>query len=142
MLDLLLTGISQLVTPIGAGLHRGKTHGELLKLENAAIGFQDGLIAWVGHESDWTGETRETRNLEGRALIPGLIDPHTHAVWAGNRLNDFEARVSNVSYEEILAAGGGIRSTMKHTAAASLEELVNLALPRLEALMRDRKSVV
>ena len=135
MLDLLLTGISQLVTPIGAGLHRGKTHGELLKLENAVIGFQDGVIAWVGHESDWTGETRETRNLEGRAVIPGLIDPHTHAVWAGNRLNDFEARVSNVSYEEILAAGGGIRSTMKHTAAAALEELVNLALPRLEALM-------
>ena len=135
MLDLLLTGISQLVTPIGAGLHRGKTHGELLKLENAVIGFQDGVIVWVGHESDWTGETRETRNLEGRAVIPGLTDPHTHAVWAGNRLNDFEARVSNVSYEEILAAGGGIRSTMKHTAAAALEELVNLALPRLEALM-------
>ena len=142
MLDLLLTGISQLVTPIGAGLHRGKTHGELLKLENAVIGFQDGVIAWVGHESDWTGETRETRNLEGRAVIPGLIDPHTHAVWAGNRLNDFEARVSNVSYEEILAAGGGIRSTMKHTAAAALEELVNLALPRLEALMRSGATTI
>jgi imidazolonepropionase len=142
MFDLLLTGISELVTPIGTGLHRGKTHSELFKLENAAIGFQNGLIAWVGHESDWTGETRETKNLEGRAVIPGLIDPHTHAIWAGNRLNDFEARASNVGYEAILAAGGGIRSTMKFTAEATLEQLVNLALPRLEALIRSGATTI
>jgi imidazolonepropionase len=142
MLDLLLTGISQLVTPHGVGSHRGAAHGELFKLENAALGFQDGLIAWVGHESDWAGETRETRHLEGRAVIPGLIDPHTHAVWAGNRLNDFEARASGVGYENILAAGGGIRSTMKFTAEASLETLVNLALPRLEALIRSGATTI
>jgi imidazolonepropionase len=142
MLDLLLTGISQLVTAHGAGLHRGKTHSELFVLENAALGFQDGLIAWVGRESDWTGETRETINLEGRAVIPGLIDPHTHAVWAGNRLNDFEARASGVGYEAILAAGGGIRSTMKFTAEASLETLVNIALPRLEALIRSGATTI
>jgi imidazolonepropionase len=142
MLDLLLTGISQLVTAHGAGLHRGITHRELFKLENAAIGFQNGLIAWVGHESDWTGETRETRNLEGRAVIPGLIDPHTHAVWAGTRLQDFEARASGLGYESILATGGGIRSTMKHTAEASLETLVNLALPRLEALIRSGATTI
>jgi imidazolonepropionase len=142
MLDLLLTGISQLVTAQGAGLHRGKTHGELCKLENAALGFQNGLIAWVGRESDWAGETRETRNLEGRAVIPGLIDPHTHAVWAGTRLNDFEARASGIGYENILATGGGIRSTMKHTNDASLETLVNLALPRLEALIRSGATTI
>lgn len=142
MLDLLLTGISQLVTPHGAGLHRGADHGELFKLENAAIGFQNGLIAWVGRESDWKGETRETLHLEGRAVIPGLIDPHTHAVWAGTRLQDFEARASGVGYENILATGGGIRSTMKHTAEASLETLVNLALPRLEALIRSGATTI
>ena len=142
MLDLLLTGISQLVTPHGSGLHRGTSHGELFKLENAAIGFQDGLIAWVGRESDWTGETRETIDLGGCAVIPGLIDPHTHAVWAGNRLNDFEARASNVGYENILATGGGIRSTMKFTADASLETLVHLALPRLEALIRSGATTI
>jgi imidazolonepropionase len=142
MLDLLLTGISQLVTPHGAGLHRGASHCELFKLENTAIGFQDGLIAWIGHESDWTGEAKEIRNLEGRAVIPGLIDPHTHAVWAGNRLNDFEARASGLGYEAILAAGGGIRSTMKFTAEASLETLVNLALPRLEALIRSGATTI
>jgi imidazolonepropionase len=142
MLDLLLTEISQLVTAHGSGLHRGKTHGELLVLENAAIGFQDGLIAWIGRESDWTGAAKEIRNLEGRAVIPGLIDPHTHAVWAGTRLNDFEARASGVSYESILATGGGIRSTMKFTAEASLETLVNLALPRLEALIRSGATTI
>ncbi len=142
MLDLLLTGISQLVTPHGAGLHRGAAHGELFKLENAAIGFQDGLIAWVGRESDWTGEAKETINLEGRAVLPGLIDPHTHAVWAGTRLQDFEARASGIGYEAILAAGGGIRSTMKFTAEASLETLVNLALPRLGALMRSGATTI
>jgi imidazolonepropionase len=142
MLDLLLTGISQLVTPHGAGLHRGASHGELFKLENAALGFQNGLIAWVGLESDWAGETRETLHLEGRAVIPGLIDPHTHAVWAGTRLQDFEARASGIGYENILAAGGGIRNTMKHTAEASLETLVNLALPRIEALIRSGATTI
>jgi imidazolonepropionase len=142
MLDLLLTGISQLVTPLGAGLHRGATHSELFKLEHAALGFQNGLIAWVGLESNWSGETRETINLEGRAVIPGLVDPHTHAVWAGNRLNDFEARASGIGYESILATGGGIRSTMKFTAEASLETLVNLALPRLAALIRSGATTI
>ncbi len=142
MLDLLLTGISQLVTPHGAELHRGKTHGELFVLENAALGFQDGRIAWVGLESDWTGEAKEIRHLEGCAVIPGLIDPHTHAVWAGNRLNDFEARASGLGYEAILAAGGGIRSTMKFTAEASLEMLVKLALPRLAALIRSGATTI
>ncbi len=142
MLDLLLTGISQLVTPHGAGLHRGASHGELFKLENAALGFQNGLIAWLGREADWTGEAKDTINLEGRAVIPGLIDPHTHAIWAGTRLTDFESRASGIGYENILAAGGGIRSTMKHTAEASLETLVHLALPRLEALIRSGATTI
>jgi imidazolonepropionase len=135
MLDLLVTGISQLVSANGAGLHRGKRHGELQMLERAMLGIRGGLIAWVGLERDWTGEARSRLDLEGRAVIPGLIDPHTHAVWAGDRLADFEARASGVGYEAILTSGGGIRRTMKFTAASSLETLVELTLPRLEALM-------
>ena len=142
MLDLLITGISQLATTNGAGLQRRKQHGELQMLEHAALGIQDGLIAWVGLEHDWTGETQARIDLEGRAVIPGLIDPHTHSVWAGDRLADFEARASGVGYETILASGGGIRRTMKFTAAASLETLVELALPRLEALMRSGATTI
>ena len=142
MLDLLITGISQLATANGAGLQRRKQHSELQMLEHAALGIQDGLIAWVGLERDWTGETQAHLDLEARAVIPGLIDPHTHSVWAGDRLADFEARASGVGYETILASGGGIRRTMKFTAAASLETLVELALPRLEALMRSGATTI
>jgi imidazolonepropionase len=71
-----------------------------------------------------------------------LVDPHTHAVWAGDRLGDFEARASGATYEEILAAGGGIRSTVRATAGASLEALVALAEPRIAALMRTGATTI
>ncbi len=67
--------------------------------------------------------------------MPGLIDPHTHAVWAGDRLNDFEARTSGSTYEEILAAGGGIRSTIRATAVSSKDKLIELAKPRIDSLI-------
>jgi imidazolonepropionase len=75
-------------------------------------------------------------------VVPGLIDPHTHGVWAGDRLADFEVRTSGATYEEILAAGGGIRSTVRATAAASVEELVALAKPRIDALMRSGATTI
>ena len=71
----------------------------------------------------------------GRAVVPGLVDPHTHAVWAGDRLNDFEARAAGRTYEEILIAGGGIRSTIRATAGSSQEDLVELAIPRINSLI-------
>lgn len=142
--QILFTNIAQLVTPTGAGVgaKRGAAMRELRILERAAIAVQDGLIAWVGPESDWHGQALETVDLGARAVIPGLIDPHTHAVWAGDRLRDFEARASRVSYEEILRAGGGIRSTVRATQIASHEQLVELALPRLAALMRSGATTI
>jgi imidazolonepropionase len=74
--------------------------------------------------------------------VPGLVDPHTHAVWAGDRLADFDARTSGKTYEEILAAGGGIRSTIRATAKASHEELVTLARPRIAALLASGATVI
>jgi imidazolonepropionase len=71
-----------------------------------------------------------------------LIDPHTHAVWAGDRLNDFEARTSGASYESILAAGGGIRSTIRATATASADELVALAKPRVDSLIASGATTI
>ena len=73
----------------------------------------------------------------GRLLTPALIDCHTHLVHAGNRAHEFEMRLNGASYAEIAAAGGGILSTMRATRAASVDALVALALPRLDALLRE-----
>lgn len=130
--DTLFTGISQLVTP-HPGPQRGKAMSELVVMRDAAILVRGDLIEWIGPERG-APQTAQVVDLGGVAVVPGLIDPHTHAVWAGDRLADFEARVKGVPYEEILALGGGIRSTMRATAKASVEGLVALARPRLQAL--------
>ncbi len=140
--DTLFTNISQLVTPIGAGARGGKQQAELQITPDAAFAVQDGKIAWIGQQKDWTGTAREVKDLGGCAVVPGLIDPHTHAVWAGNRLADFEARASGVQYEQILKSGGGIRSSIRDTSAASLEQLVDLALPRLLALQSSGATTI
>lgn len=140
--DLVLTGISQLATPPGPGPRHGAAMQELQITPHAALALQDGQIAWVGPESDWTGKAREIFDLEGCAVVPGLIDPHTHAVWAGDRLKDFEARASGKSYESILQAGGGIRSTIQATATASTVELVALAKPRIHSLTESGATTI
>ena len=138
----LITGISQLATAEGALAKHGRSMSELKVLKDAALAVSGGLIDWVGARSDWTGEAAATLDLGGAAVLPGLVDPHTHAVWAGDRLRDFEARVAGATYEQILLAGGGIRSTVRATAAASIEELVALAKPRVEALLRSGATTI
>lgn len=132
MSETLFTGISQLVTP-RPGPQRGAAMRELNMTEDAALLVKDGVIAWVGAVAD-APACDTAHDLGGRAVVPGLVDPHTHAVWAGDRLADWEAKLSGATYEEILARGGGIRSTMRATAAAGVPELVRLARPRLQAL--------
>ena len=80
------TGISQLATSSGRGAARGLAQAELTVLTDAALAVTDGQISWVGARSDWQGEANETVDHGGRAVVPGLVDPHTHAVWAGERL--------------------------------------------------------
>jgi len=140
--DLLITGISQLATAEGAGVKRGLAMREVRVIEQAALAVSAGRIVWVGSASQWNGHADATVDVGGRAVVPGLVDPHTHAVWAGDRLGDFEARTAGATYEEILAAGGGIRSTVRATAASSREELVPLAEPRIAALVRSGATTI
>jgi imidazolonepropionase len=140
--DLLIRGISQLVTAQARGPKRGAAMRELEVIDDAALAVRDGLIAWVGTVKEWAGDAAATVDLGGRALLPALIDPHTHAVWAGDRLADFEARTAGRSYEEILRAGGGIRSSVRATAAATMDELVQLALPRIQSLIRSGAATI
>jgi imidazolonepropionase len=111
-------------------------------IKAAALAVHDGWIAWCGPAAEWAGHADSIEDLDGRAVIPALIDPHTHAVWAGDRLADFEERASGVGYEAILARGGGIRSTIAKTAAETVENLVALARPRVEALMRSGAATI
>jgi imidazolonepropionase len=140
--ELLIRGISQLASPVGPGPKRGAEMRHLPILEDAALAIAEGKILWSGRREQWSGVAGEIIDLGGRAVVPGLVDPHTHAVWAGDRLADFEARISGVSYEHILASGGGIWSTIRATAAASQEELVALALPRIQQLLRSGATTI
>ncbi|MGA7157975.1 MAG: imidazolonepropionase [Acidobacteriaceae bacterium] len=140
--DLLITGISQLVTAEGARAKRGRQMSELRVIEDAAIAISAGRFTWVGPVRDWVGTAEKVIDVGGVAVLPGIVDPHTHAVWAGDRLSDFQARTAGKSYEEILLAGGGIRSTVRATAAASVEELMRLARPRVNALTRSGATTI
>ena len=106
-------------------------------IEDGAVGIQDGRIVRVGRRVELAGyQARQVEPLGGAWVTPGLIDCHTHLVFGGNRAGEFEQRLEGASYEEIAAAGGGIVSTVRATRQASLDQLVETARPRLQALMR------
>jgi imidazolonepropionase len=140
--DLLVTGISQLVTAVGPGPKRGAEMRHLHITHDAAVAISAGVFAWIGPRSGWSGSAARTVDLGWQAVVPGLVDPHTHAVWAGDRLADFDARTSGVSYEQILSAGGGIWSTIRATAASTEAQLVALAQPRIAALLASGAAVI
>jgi imidazolonepropionase len=110
-------------------------------IENGAVGMAAGAITYVGSMIDAPSAT-ETVDCEGRWITPGLIDPHTHLVFAGDRIAEFELRQKGASYEEIARAGGGIVSTVHATRAASEADLVASALPRLDALIAEGVTTV
>ena len=105
-------------------------------IENGAVGMTAGAITYVGSMAD-APSAREIIDCEGRWITPGLIDPHTHLIFAGDRIAEFELRQKGASYEEIARAGGGIVSTVHATRAASEADLVASALPRLDALIAE-----
>jgi imidazolonepropionase len=112
-------------------------------IEDGVLATRDGRIAWVGPGRETPAfEARETIRGEGRWLTPGLVDCHTHMVWAGDRADEFERRLEGASYEEIARAGGGILSTVRATRAATREALVRSSLPRLDALLADGVTTV
>jgi imidazolonepropionase len=112
-------------------------------IENGAIGIHDGRIVRVGRRTELAGnQAARVEPLGGAWVTPGLIDCHTHLVFAGDRAGEFEQRLEGASYEAIARAGGGIASTVRATRAASLDELVDQSRPRLQALMRGGVTTV
>jgi imidazolonepropionase len=106
---------------------------------DGALLTQGAQIAWVGSESQLPARTQADaeHDLQGALMTPGLIDAHTHLVYGGDRAGEFEQRLQGVSYEEIARAGGGIRSTVVATRAASDEELLAAAAVRARVLMAE-----
>jgi imidazolonepropionase len=120
------------------------TMADLGVVERGAIAAKDGRIAFAGAMADLpTGwDAAQRISLDGRWVTPGLIDCHTHLVYAGDRAHEFELRLAGASYEEIARAGGGIVSTVKATRAASEDTLVAQSLPRLDALIAEGVTTV
>ncbi|MDD2868472.1 imidazolonepropionase [Neomegalonema sp.] len=113
-------------------------------IEAGALAHEDGVIRWIGPAEDLPTEFRPwpRRDLEGRLVTPALIDCHTHLIFGGDRAREFEMRLEGASYAEIAAAGGGIVSTVTATRGASEDELVAMALPRLDALLAEGVATV
>ena len=108
-------------------------------VENGAVVIEGDAIAWSGEATDVPARYRnkETLDLEGRLVTPGLVDCHTHIVHGGNRAREFEMRLEGATYEEIARAGGGIVSTVAATRAADEESLLAGALVRVDALIAE-----
>jgi imidazolonepropionase len=116
----------------------GSASDRLGLVEDGVVAARDGRIAYAGPRAGLPpGASRRTVDCAGRLITPGLIDCHTHLVFAGNRAKEFQLRLAGASYEEIARAGGGIVSTVKATRLADEDQLVAGALPRLDALIGE-----
>lgn len=116
-----------------AGPRRGQELQDVGLIEDGAMIVKDGLIEEVGKTDDLAPRLPgDVTNVGGKLVTPGFVDAHTHTVFAGNRANEFEMRTKGATYQEIAAAGGGIRSSMRATRAATEDELFELASIRIQ----------
>jgi imidazolonepropionase len=129
---ILIHNASQLLTLAG-GPQRGQRLGELSLIQDGAVAIAEGKVLATGRSAAMLARYPEasTFDAQGHVVLPGLVDPHTHLVWAGDRANEFEMRLLGKSYLEIMAAGGGIAATVNATRAASAEDLIEQTSERI-----------
>ncbi|MGI9399965.1 MAG: imidazolonepropionase [Rhizobiaceae bacterium] len=113
-------------------------------IHNGCVACRDSEIVWVGDSGSCPSQFDDAKrhNFNNALVTPALIDCHTHIVHGGNRAGEFEMRLQGASYEEIARAGGGIVSTVKATRASSVDELIQTALPRVDALLDEGVSTI
>jgi imidazolonepropionase len=136
--DLLVVNAGQLcIVPGNAGPQRGDDLGFLGIIPSGAIAVAEGRIVAIGTSDEIRAAYEASMLLDaaGRCVVPGFVDPHTHLPWHGDRAGEFEQRLAGASYMEIMAAGGGIMSTVRATRSATVDELVAANLPRLERML-------
>lgn len=144
--DLLIHNASQVCTvpTVEGGPQRGAALGTLGIVERGAVAIHNGLIVEVGAEEHLRARYSAAEELDagGRAVVPGFVDPHTHLLWVGDRAHEFEMRIAGATYMEIMAAGGGINSTVSRVRAASVEQLMEETRPRLDRALRHGTTTV
>ena len=144
--DLLIVNASELVTLAGdpEKPRTGKQMRELGIIRDGCLAVRDGRIVAVGKTSEigkhFRAETIVSAN--GKTVLPGFVDSHTHLVFAGSREDEFQMRVEGASYLEILGAGGGILKTVRETRKASIDRLVDLGVKTLDAMLEHGTTTV
>ena len=130
MSDLFLTGISQLTTNAG------------LAIANAVVAVEDGVIIYAGAAADAPDQAGKRMECDGRSVMPGFVDAHTHLVFAGDRSDEFARRLAGESYASIAESGGGILATVTATRAAGEDQLFGLVSGRVWRMIRSGTTTV
>lgn len=138
--DFVIEHASVVATCAGPAPRRGAAQGETTPIRDASIAAHQGVIVHVGPSADAERQLDfhdDAVRLDGRGctVVPGFVDPHTHLVFAGNRLDELRRRLAGATYETIAAAGGGIMKTVAMTRAASETGLADAARPRLDEML-------
>src|SRR5436190_13369638 len=136
--DLIVSNIGQLVTcASGAGPKRWDAMKDVGLMEGAAVAIANGTFSGVGPSSEILREFASDNivDADGGVACPAFVDPHTHVVFAGDRLNEFELKIKGADYLEILANGGGIISTVQQTRAAVFSDLVDKSRRRIDKMI-------
>jgi imidazolonepropionase len=136
--DSIIYNAGQLATCASAGrTKKGAAMSDLAIVENGAVAIKDGIIIGVGKTNEVLRdiESESTLDADGKVVTPGFVECHTHIVYGGDRFNEFELRIKGATYLEIMEAGGGIVSTMRHTREATVHELVEGSRKRLDQML-------
>ena len=138
--DLLLIHAGELITCAGGAPRRGAEQSRVERIADGAVACHEGRIAYAGPMatlSDHVLPLADARihDLGGRSLLPGFVDPHTHAVFAGDRRSELRRRLAGETYADIAASGGGILETVRATRAADIATLAAGTLTRLDEML-------
>lgn len=137
-IDLIIHNAGHLVTCASGGTpKRGDVMRDVGLIENGSVAVNSGKIVGIGVSNEVLRDFQSDQmiDVEGRVVCPGFVDPHTHIVFAGDRLDEFELKIKGADYLDILAGGGGIISTVRETRAATVEKLVELSRKRLDKML-------
>jgi len=139
--DFLIYNTSEVLTCAGPAPRAGARQAGASPLDRAVVAGHRGRIVFVGSANEWrergsmTGDAVKI-DARGGAVVPGFVDPHTHAIFAGDRRSELRRRMAGATYAEIAAEGGGILATVRATRAATEAQLVAATRPRLDEMLR------